>query len=163
MRDNKWSEAAARYQSKNDRLAQQATEQKREEEAKKERERVEAMKKAGEIFQGMEQLEAFLDDHGSNAMTLLKTSGRHIIFGESRDGGGFAVIYMMSGCGLQQCVESTSMSAAFGNGRNPKPVPTRITVQQAIEAAVNYGGKKATEVVDWLKAQLDMIADAAPE
>lgn len=163
MSTNEWAGAAARYQSKNDRLALQAIEQKREEEARKQKEQEETRKKQQEIYLGMERLNAFLEDHGSDAMALLKASSRHIIFGESRDGGGFSVVYLMNGDRLHECIESTSMSAAFGTGNNPRPIPTRITVQQAIEAAVNHGGKKATEVVDWLKAELDKIAEAAPE
>lgn len=163
MNTSKWLEAAESYRLNNGRIAQNSTEQKSEEEAKKQKEQEEARKKQEQIYRGMEQLSAFLDDHGSDAMALLKASGRHIIFGESRDGGGFSVVYMINGDGLHQCVESTSVSATFGAGSNPRPVPTKISILKATEAAVRYGGKRGTEVVKWLKTELDKIAEAAPK
>ena len=111
---------------------------------------------------GITELEQFMVNDGPSAMELLKASGRHLIFGENREGGGFGVVYYIDGNGLHQSVEAMGMSAAYSQSKR-QPNISEITVRQAVEAAVQHGNMKPAEIVSWLRRELDKIANAAPQ
>jgi hypothetical protein len=115
-----------------------------------------------DIDQGTIELEQFMRNEGQAAMELLQASNRHICFGENYDGGGFGEVYFIDGRGLQKSIEAMGMWVAYRSDIIPKPELSPITARQAIQAAAQHGGKKATEVVSWLHAELDKIASAAP-
>lgn len=155
-----WVLATQRYQAEGDAKKLAETERSKSEEAKKQKEREEARKKQEEAQQGTQELHEFLiSEEGGAAIRLLQASNQHIILGEDQESGGYRTVYLMDGNGLQQSVEASGTWVAYSKNV-PKPKITPISTQQAIEAAVNFGGKKPTEVVDWLKAELDMIAEA---
>ncbi len=151
-----WILATQKYQAERGAKKLAETERRKSEEAKKQKELEEARKKQEEILQGVEQLREFLMFEGTVAMRLLQASGNYIVLGED-NGGGFLVVFLINGEGLYKSVEASGM------GANTKPVLTRISNKDAIEVAVNHGGKKATEVVSWIRSQLNRIAEAAPK
>lgn len=110
------------------------------------------------------QLERFLDsDEGRDALDLLKTSGRHIIFGEERDGGGSGVVYFLNGEGLQQSIEAMGMWTAYSKPEDiRKPELSPIDPLQAVSAFADLRGKDPDELMAWLESELNKIADAAP-
>lgn len=108
------------------------------------------------------ELELFMgSEDGRSACELLSASGRHINFGEERDGGGYGVVYFIDGKGLQQSVEAMGMWTAFSSDVK-KPEISIISARQAIMAAVEHGGIDTGKVMEWLRSQLDQIANAAP-
>ncbi len=115
-----------------------------------------------EIETGTAQLETFMNTLGAEAMELLKASKCFIRLAETPAGDGGCAVYVLDGEGLRVSQEAAGMWVAYTKNV-PVPVMAPITARQAIEAAVTYGGKKATEVVDWLHKELDRIAAAAPK
>lgn len=116
-----------------------------------------------EIDKATRDLEQFIaSNEGSAAKTLLKASGKHIIFGETEASGGFGAVYFMNGDGLQRSVEAMGMWTAYAK-EVPKPNLSPITARQAVEAAVYYNKEKPSEVLEWLREKLNEIADSAPQ
>lgn len=109
---------------------------------------------------GAYELQEFMVNEGHSAMELLKASGRHIILGEDYDGGGYGQVYIMNSDGFRVSTEAMGMWVAYSKNVAP-PVLTPITPEQTILAAVRQGRLKPREVVDWLRQQLDKIADVA--
>jgi hypothetical protein len=109
------------------------------------------------------QLDQFLkNDEGCAALALLKASGRHIVFGENRDGGGYGSVYFINGEGLQVSVEPMGMWVAYARGNVEKPRLSPMSPLDAVRAAVEYGGKDPAEIMVWLEGELNKIAEAAP-
>jgi hypothetical protein len=156
-----WSKAAQEYQAaeeaqkreEENRIAQRVHSQVLKDEA--------YQRKLTEIDRGTAELVQFMLTEGPAAMELLRASKRHIIFGEVNEGGGFGSVYFIDGNGLQEAYQAMGMWIAYSKDV-PRPRLSTITEREAVEAAVQHGGKKATEVVTWLRGVLDKIASAAP-
>jgi hypothetical protein len=107
------------------------------------------------------KLEAFLESKdGKAALELLRTSGRHIIFGESREGGGFGLVWFLDGNGLQESTEPMGTWVAYAQ-TVPEPKLRPITPRLAVEAAVTEGKHKPAEVMSWLEEEIEKIANEA--
>lgn len=160
-----WSEAAQSYRAAE--AARLITEQdhvaaaKRDQVANNETQPRRVADHTADIDRGTIELEQFLSSEGQALKELLRASKRHLNFGEEREGGGYGVVYFIDGNGLQQSVEAMGTWTAYSKDV-PEPKLTSITAREAVEAAVHYGGKKATEVVNWLRGELDKIANSAP-
>lgn len=156
-----WSKAAQKYRAAE--AAKQITEQ--DQTAAVTRDRIvndeATADQLADIDRGAAELEQFIRIEGQAVKELLSASKRHVNFGEQREGGGYGVVYFIDGNGLQQSVEAMGTWTAY-NKDVPKPVLTPITAHEAVIAAVYHGGKKATEVVNWLRGELDKIACSAP-
>lgn len=101
-------------------------------------------------------------EEGRSALALLQGSGRHLIFGEDYEGGGYGTVYFINGTGLHRSIEAMGMWQLYSSEvRKPdiSPIPER----EAVYAAVQYGGKTPSEIMPWLRAELDKIAAAAPQ
>ncbi len=108
------------------------------------------------------ELQAFLrSEDGRSALALLSASGRHIIFGEENEGGGFASVYFLDGNGLQMSVEAAGQWTAYSKNV-PQPELEAVTAEQAVDTFINLGHQKPTEIMNWLHAKLDAIASKAP-
>lgn len=122
-----------------------------------------------EIDAAVHDLEAFLrSEDGAAARTLLATSGRHINFGETREGGGYETVYYIDGTGLHSSYEAFGTWTAYARTNEvPSPRISAITAREAIEAATAIhdmvnARKKPAEVVSWLREELNKIAAKAP-
>lgn len=160
-----WSKAAKKYRAAE--AAKQITEQDQTAAVIHDRivndevQRRQTADQLADIDRGAAELEQFIRIEGQALKELLSASKRHINFGEEREGGGYGVVYFIDGNGLQQSVEAMGMWTAYSKDV-PKPVLTPISAHEAVTAAVYHGGKKATEVVNWLRGELDKIASSAP-
>lgn len=118
-----------------------------------------------DVLQATRELEQFMrSDEGRAALELLTASGRHLNFGEEYEGGGSSVVYFIDGTGLNRSIEASGTWTIYAK-EVPKPSITPVTAKDAIEAAINpcMGAKKPSEVMTWLRSQLDAIASQAPE
>jgi hypothetical protein len=107
------------------------------------------------------KLEAFLESKdGKAALELLRTSGRHIIFGESREGGGFGLVWFLGGTGLQESTEPMGTWVAYAQ-TVPEPKLRPISPRLAVQVAVTEGKQKPTEVMLWLEDEIEKIANEA--
>ena len=117
-----------------------------------------------ETDQAIRELDQFMNSQeGLTAIALLKASGKHIIFGEEDNSGSGAVVYFINGDGLQQSIESKGTWGDCAKEVPKKPKLSPISAQQAICAAVHYDTKKPSEILNWLRGQLNEIANSAPE
>ena len=156
-----WSDAATRYREK-----REATAKATKAAATTTSRVVEPSHDFVTVAQTVTALERFLNSaDGIAAKKLLTESRRHIIFGEERDGS-YTEVYYLDGEGLGKSFEAAGMWVAYATpGTVPAPQLSTITARQAIEAAINprIGGKQPEEVMPWLRAELDQIANHAPE
>jgi hypothetical protein len=107
--------------------------------------------KAAQIAEAGRELDQFMKGaEGQAAMALLGAAKRHIIFGENAEGG-HATVFLVDSTGLHRSVESS------GSGISP------ASACDAVQAVVFHRGKKAEEVISWLREQLDMITVLAPQ
>ena len=121
-----------------------------------------------EINYGAVKLDEFMNSYGDDAIELLLASNRRIIFGEDRTNNRLRIVYYIGGHGLIQSIDPLGVYDSYMGiwiqyDDDIKGTMSPITSVHAIEAAVNYGDKKANEVVDWLKVELDKIAMAVLE
>ncbi len=116
-----------------------------------------------EIAQAATDLHTFMrSEEGRSALALLQESRRHFIFGEDSDGGGYGTVYYLDGTGLHRSIEAMGMWVAYSK-EVAKPKISSITAHEAVTAAVENGRKKPSEIISWLRAELDKIAAAAPQ
>lgn len=142
MPNSKWSQAAEKYQAA----------------------KITASTKEAAIASAVAELEEFMLADGETAMKLLGASGKSIELAEQSETSSFVVVYFFDGNGLQSVAGSVGLGAAYASfgGKTEQPKPSPITAEDAIRAAVEYGGKKPEEVVPWLRSELDRIASEAP-
>ncbi len=155
----KWQSAIEKYQQVNE-GEKRAEKRSVETEQKRQQEHFCTQEK---INQATRDLEQFMSsEEGLTAKALLRVSGRHINFGEDREGGGFGVVYFIDGNGLHQSVEAMGTWQVY-TANIPEPKISSINARQAIKAAVHYAGRKPDEVLYWLRGKLDEIANFAPQ
>lgn len=109
---------------------------------------------------GASLLSEFMEKQGESAKKLLRAAGKHIIFGELREGGGYGVVYYIDGDGLNESYEAMGTWMAYSK-EVPKPKITPSTAETAAFAAIHYGGIVPSELVMWLERKLDAIAAEA--
>ena len=108
-----------------------------------------------EIKKGVALLEAFLSsDEGGQALGLLRASEETIIFGEMEGGLGRIGI-LINEDGLQK-------SCVTLNDAKERELSSCESMYVVLVFAEAFKDKKPTDIVDWLCAELDSIADKAP-
>jgi hypothetical protein len=115
-----------------------------------------------EINKAIRELEEFMkSDEGEAAKELLAATGRHIILGEA-PGAGSVTVYFLNDKGLQQSIEVTGSAAAYSR---QQPRVHAILADAAIKAATHpeIGAKQPEEVMPFLRAELDKIAEGIKE
>lgn len=116
-----------------------------------------------QIARAATDLHEFMNsEEGDRANNLLNWSGCCIIFGLDHDPGGHDTIYYLDADGLHRCSQTMGIWVASAS-HVARPRIKSATTNEVIEAAVQYGGKNPSEIIPWLRAELDKIAAAAPE
>ena len=108
----------------------------------------------------------FLATEGRDGVELLKASRQHIILGENYDGGGVGEAFFLDGTGLRKSTESMGLGAAYNvlqGGESRKPSIVDSSCHEAVRAAVQFGKMKPSEIVPFIRKQLDRIARKAPK
>lgn len=157
----KWHTSAQAYRAQESERQKKERAQIRKESEERALREAASLQQQTDINRATVELEHFMSTEGAAAMELLRASNRHINFAEAYDGGGSGTVYFIDGDGLKLSVEPMGSWVAYRNGV-PKPKITHVRAREVVEATVRCGGKKATEIVDWLRSELDKIADAAP-
>lgn len=127
-------------------------------------ETVEAQKKqpeieAKEIKDAASYLERFLDGiEGEAAKRLLKATVKHILIGELQASPGHAMFCFLDGEGLRQSIEGKGLSGAY---EGKKPDISSTTPELATKAFTHpdHGKRKPAEIVNFLRCELDKIAE----
>ncbi len=155
----KWLQAAEQYRRKNEEKSQEKIEQSITTGESHLLTTDELQIKAGLMAYAADDLQKFMNsDEGAAAKALLAASNRHIIFGEESEGG-FANVVFIDRNGLQRSYEASGMWVAYSTNV-PEPRISPVQPHEAIQAAVYYSRKKPNEVMTWLRAELDKIANA---
>ncbi len=149
---DKWIEAAQAFRAAKGHQGKKASVKKRQSDLQ------------ADIARCARRLEQFLEsDKGLAALELLKASRRHINFAEDYDGGGYGIVFAITGDGLQQSVEAMGTWMLYAKPKDVrKPHLSPISALEAIEAAVHHGKKDPAEIMVWLEGELDTIAESAP-
>ncbi len=157
---HKWVKAAAKYRKK-EKKKQRASNAEKEILIQVEREKDD---KSFAILQSALDLNLFLNSsEGKAALELLGASKRHLIFGKEREEG-YADVCYIDCTGLNSSYEANGVSWLYHKGEVPKPIFSKITALQAVQSAVWNGYvKHPSEVLPWLRRELDKIAEAAEE
>lgn len=115
-----------------------------------------------EIQEAAIQLAAFLSSRqGKAAMDLLTATSEqrsHFVFGEDRDGGGFAVIYYLDGTGLRRSYEPSGSWTIY-LGKPPAPQISCISAADAVLAAANRKRIAPEKLMEEVRRHLNLIAD----
>jgi len=112
-----------------------------------------------------DELGRFLLNEGRTGTELLMASGQHIILGENYDGGGVGEVFFLDGTGLRKSTESMGLGAAYHTlqgGEARKPSVVASSCLEAVRAAVQFGKMKPSEIVPFIRKELDRIARKAP-
>ncbi len=115
-----------------------------------------AKKLYDEIVREISDLSTFMEGDGKFAMTLLKCSGKRIIFADHNDGGGCSTLYQLDGEGLHRSAQASGTWIAYTAKKLPEPRLVPLTPEHAVHAARACG---RYELVSWLKIELDKIAN----
>ncbi|NQV89387.1 MAG: hypothetical protein HQ488_03645 [Parcubacteria group bacterium] len=127
--------------------------------------------KAGPAVRGREStilaataiLTEFIDSaEGKLAVNLLRASDRFIRLSETNTIGGRCTVYILNANGFQRSNEAAGMHTAYL--RPGKPILTSVTAREAADAMTNpdIGAMESTRILEWLRLELQRIADAAP-
>lgn len=115
-----------------------------------------------EVAQAAISLHEFMNsEEGDRATNLLNWSNRCVIFAQY-DQGGYGAIYYLDVDGLHRCSQAVGAWVA-SSSQVTRPKIKTVTTNAIVEAAVQYGGKNPSEIIPWLRAELDKIAAAAPQ
>lgn len=107
-------------------------------------------------------LQQFLEGNDGKAAIdhLLRVTQQHIVFGQTTEIHPFRppTIYILRGgiCGGLYRVASTARDGI------PRIEEVPIRAEEAVEAAITYGNKLPHEILPWLIAELEKIADSIP-
>ena len=154
----KWLDAAQRYER-----AKKVVEEQKLVETPQEMMSTEdgRLRLQSEIAKVARELDQFVkSEEGRAAMALLKASGRWVNFGEERESG-YAEVFFIDGNGLFRSVEASGESWIYSREKAPAPKITASTAQAMIEAAAYHEKRKPAEVLNWLRGELDKIANTA--
>lgn len=114
-----------------------------------------------EIAQAAISLHEFMNsEEGDRATNLLNWSNRCVIFAQY-DQGGYGAIFYLDAEGFHRCSQAVGAWVA-SSSQVTRPKIKNVSANVLVEAAVQYGGKKPSDIISWLRAELDKIAAAAP-
>ena len=117
---------------------------------------------AREIEQEARKLDSFLAGlQGEAAKRLLKATEKHIILGVLPASPGHEVVYFLDGDGLKKSIQGAGLAGFYENKESDV---SSTTPEKAIRAFTNsaHGMRKRSEIYDYLRDELDTIAESVP-
>ncbi len=158
MSEERWLDAAAKYQAKQPVATPHAVVPAV----------VEAVTQGNSAQEITTALANFLDSaEGRAASALLIASRRHVVLAESNEGGGTGYVIFYDGKdGIKESIEAMGIWVAYAQKDDvPKPKVTLLAVSKAAQEIVSASQGRATaeRVMENLRRDLDRIATQADE